>query len=85
MINRDGKLKSIVCDSCGTETDPDDNFNDLVSAAKVDGWEFKRVGGDWEHRCEACWRKRNAEASKRQPPTYTGVESEIERSGMPNK
>lgn len=60
MINRDGKFKSIVCDTCGSETEANDNFNELIADAKTEGWEFKPDGSGWKHTCQPCWRKRNA-------------------------
>jgi len=54
MIRRDGGQQQLVCDGCGEETPDFDEFEDMISAAKADGWSITKPSDTWEHRCPCC-------------------------------
>lgn len=44
-----------VCDDCGEHSEIGDNFNQVISDIKADGWKiYKDENGDWIHLCTSC-------------------------------
>lgn len=56
MIQKYGDQVQLVCDQCGEETVPyhEDDFQELVEAAKKDKWKIHRPEGEWKHLCPDC-------------------------------
>ena len=57
MIDRDGTWIEIACDECGTLTGDAfdrDEFREMTTAAKRDGWTIKPDRGGWRHECPGC-------------------------------
>lgn len=56
MIDRQGGKICIECDSCSEvfESERGEEFKDVWSRAKADGWKTKPVGADWVHGCAKC-------------------------------
>lgn len=67
MIVKDHDQIQLSCDDCGNETPvyDDDQFEQMISAAKSDGWTITRPSGTWEHRCSDCALEDNALAAAR--------------------
>lgn len=56
MIDRQGNRIFIECDSCEEVLAGEEHqqFKDLWSAAKRDGWKTRQIAGEWLHSCPNC-------------------------------
>ncbi len=56
MINKERGGQYIECDDCGEQSNryDSDEFRQMVSEAKDDGWQVTRTEDGWEHRCADC-------------------------------
>lgn len=55
MIDRQHGKILIECDSCPEVFDGDsDEFADVWSAAKREGWRTAKIAGEWMHGCPKC-------------------------------
>lgn len=59
MIEREqNELIFLVCDECGEslKNGPYDNdeFEEMISDAKTQGWGISPIGDDWQHHCSKC-------------------------------
>lgn len=56
MIDRQNGKILIECDSCDEvfDGDPGEEFADVWSRAKRDGWRTKKVVDEWLHGCPKC-------------------------------
>lgn len=55
-INRVGRQIEFECDSC-PETfkgEPGEDFADVLSAAKREGWAIRKIANEWLHGCPKC-------------------------------
>lgn len=56
MIQRSARQITIECDSC-PETfcgELDEEFNDVWSSAKHEGWRTRKIDSEWLHGCPKC-------------------------------
>ncbi len=53
-LQRDGKWMQFECDECPNTTDEYDDFEELRTEAKREGWEIKPSVEGWSHRCPDC-------------------------------
>lgn len=55
VLNEEGQTQ-IVCNDCGAEshTVDKDDFSQLVSELKADGWRIAKPEGRWVHECKDC-------------------------------
>ena len=67
MINRDHGQMQLACDDCGAETTvyDEEQFNEMISSAKDDGWKISCPQGRWEHHCKDCSHEGGALAAAR--------------------
>lgn len=68
MIRKLAGEIELVCDACGNESPSfdDDEFNEMISACKADGWSVTRRDGHWHHECPSCRTEESAlEAARR--------------------
>lgn len=59
-VQKTGNHVGFSCDSC-PETFEDDEageFGEAWAAAKAQGWRAAKEGGDWNHYCPDCNRRR---------------------------
>jgi hypothetical protein len=57
MIDRQGKVVLIECDSCDEVFRHDDEsaeFAEVWAEAKREGWRTRKIGNDWVHGCPRC-------------------------------
>lgn len=56
MIDRQNGKVLIECDSCDKvfEGERGEDFKDVWSRAKQDGWKTRQIGNDWIHGCARC-------------------------------
>lgn len=58
MIEREGGMFAVSCDKVGCDTqdlyDTDGDWNGMIRQMKADGWEIRRVDGEFEHVCPGC-------------------------------
>jgi hypothetical protein len=56
MIDRQHGKIIIECDSCDEtfEGEPQQEFTDVWSKAKRDGWNTRQIAGEWLHGCSKC-------------------------------
>lgn len=56
MIDRQGRKVLIECDSCNEvfTGDEGDEFTEVWTAAKRDGWRTRQIAGTWLHGCPTC-------------------------------
>lgn len=56
MIDRQGRKVIIECDSCDEtfERGEGDEFAEVWSAAKGEGWATRKIAGEWLHGCPKC-------------------------------
>jgi len=55
MIEKDGRYYQMICDGCDESYNYRSyDFMDVVENARDDGWQAKKVDGDWEHYCPEC-------------------------------
>lgn len=56
MIDRQGGKIVIECDSCNETIDGErgQEFTELWSSAKRDGWKTRKIGNEWVHGCPKC-------------------------------
>ena len=60
MIDRQGRMMTLVCDDCDDTLDREfskDDFLDMISYARGEGWKVKKddsAEGGFTHRCETC-------------------------------
>lgn len=43
-----------VCDCCGKRLPGEESFDAAVRAKREDGWESRKVNGEWEDICTDC-------------------------------
>lgn len=53
-IHRDGREQYLECEECPETSDPSENFEQMIGAAKSKGWIIKLEGGEWTHTCKDC-------------------------------
>lgn len=56
MIDRQFNRITIQCDSCDDVFvgDSGEEWDDVWSAAKREGWKSKKIGDEWVHGCPRC-------------------------------
>jgi len=55
MIDRQGGVIMLCCDSCDAiYTGSSDEWNEVWTEAKSEGWKAKKDGGVWIHACPDC-------------------------------
>jgi hypothetical protein len=57
-ISRTARQITVECDSC-SNTFPgeiDEEFGEVLAAAKRDGWHVAKIAGEWLHGCRKCGR-----------------------------
>lgn len=56
MIDRQGNRILIECDSCPEihEGSEGDEFTEVWSEAKREGWRTRQIAGEWLHGCPKC-------------------------------
>lgn len=59
MINKIYGEFYALCDGCGEELGPSDTFEEAKSQIDDEGWDTKRVGGDWVSLCPTCIKEMN--------------------------
>lgn len=53
-IHRDGREQYLECEECPETSDPGQNFEEMIGAAKSKGWKIILAGGEWLHTCPDC-------------------------------
>lgn len=58
MIDRNGGVVVVHCDTCPEEVNTEETvFSLALAGAKRDGWRAFLVGDEWCHACPACAEK----------------------------
>ena len=57
-ILREGRKIIVDCDSCPEQFhgEIDEDFGDVLAAARREGWHVARVADEWLHGCPKCGR-----------------------------
>jgi hypothetical protein len=54
MIDKIGSKVYVFCDVCGCKSCGFGNIQDAVADVKNNGWEAKKIDGEWDNICEDC-------------------------------
>lgn len=56
MILKDEDQRQLACDDCGYEGDvfDADEFSEMITEARSDGWSITQPSGKWTHHCPDC-------------------------------
>lgn len=57
-IQNERRRVIVDCDSCSEQFsgEIDEEFGDVLSAAKREGWHVAKIAGEWLHGCPKCGR-----------------------------
>ncbi len=53
MIDRRYGKWFLTCENCNTEEEFD-TFDEAVQYARDEGWQIRKLDGEWTHICEGC-------------------------------
>lgn len=67
MIRKYAGEMELVCDTCGEESPSydDDQFDQMITDSKNDGWSITRQNGQWSHCCASCASEESALSVRR--------------------
>lgn len=68
MIERNGSLRTLLCDLCDDLFDQvaQNEFTAMIGRARDDGWEVRQQSdGSWTHHCGRCGGSGRLEAQRR--------------------
>ena len=54
MIDKIGSKVYVFCDVCGCKSSGFGNIQDAVADVKNNGWEAKKIDGEWDNICDDC-------------------------------